>query len=139
MDRKECAAALQDKTFHEIQELPELFLTEMQQSGLYFCFCPDRMYFYIMGAHNEVIAIGENAAENKNITIQVDADGGVHFRAADVHATTPGTRLIRLQWQSLDHSGGYVLQSAIEGIQVHLSGEGHHCIGLLFSRAALLA
>ncbi len=139
MTLNECAAAVQDKTFNDILELPELFLTEMQQSGLYLCFCPDKKYFHIMGAHNDIIEIQKDAVENYDIRIQVDADGSIYFHPSDKDQLQPGDRLIHLSWQSLDNSGGYVLQSDMDSVPVHLTGEGHYCIGMLLSGESLVS
>lgn len=137
MTRESCAAALNGKRFHEIFELTENFLADMQESGLFLCFCPDKMYFHILGAHQEIVPLSTGTADNGVVCVQLQGgEGKVSFTLVAGASDCRG-QVISPSWKAIEDTAGYVLQTSIPSEQVWLREEGRVCLGLVFSKADL--
>jgi hypothetical protein len=144
MTKKECAAIVNDNSFHQIFELTEAFLQQMQESSLYLAFCPDKQNFHVIGSHNEIIPIDFNIVDQFDVRIIVE-QGKVTFHTGidTLHKATEKSRsgmidnksLIMIDWNQIEHRrSGYILTASFGYEPVILKDDYAICSGIVFSK-----
>jgi hypothetical protein len=147
MTKKECAEFLNNKSFHQVFELPEAFLQQMQERGLYLAFCPDKQNFHVIGSHNEIIPVDFNIADQFDVKIIV-RQGEVRFHTGldtlhkntEKSGTVNNEPLIKIDWNQIENKrSGYILTSSFDYEPVILKDDQAICLGIVFSKDDLLS
>jgi hypothetical protein len=144
MTKKECAEMVNNKSFHQIFELPEAFIQEMQKSGLYLAFCPDKQNLHVIGSHNEIIVVDFNIVDQFDVSI-FTKQGEVKFHTGTdtLHKGTvksdPGKTnnepLIKVDWNQIENKrSGYILTASFAYEPVILKDDQAICSGMVFSK-----
>jgi hypothetical protein len=145
MTKQECAAEINGKTFSQVNELTEKFLTDMIKAELFLCFCPDDKHFHVIGAGTDVIKIAWDNPANANIIAYFDQEvhGALLFRRdrefVDDNFITlrdaPTGRLIAIKWgQTTPGRQGYTFTVSVDAIPVVIENDQNSCIGLVFTK-----
>lgn len=148
MTKQECAAEINGKTFSQVNELTEKFLTDMIDAELFLCFCPDDKHFHVIGAQTDVIKIAWDTPANTDIIAYFDPEvnRALLFRrdrefVEDDFITprdAPPGRLIAIKWgQTTPGRQGYIFTVDGDAIPVVIENDHNSCIGLVFTKKDL--
>jgi hypothetical protein len=150
MTKKECAEVVNHKSFHQVFELPEAFLQQMQENGLYLAFCPDKQNFHVIGSHNEIIPVDFNIVDQFDVSISIN-QGEVKFHTGidTLHKGTVKSEvidyannkaLIKINWNQIENKrSGYMLTSSFGYEPVTLKDDQNICLGMVFSKDDLIS
>lgn len=148
MTKKECAEVVNNKSFHQIFELPEAFIQEMQESGLYLAFCPDKQNFHLIGSHNEIIPVDFNIVDQFDVGIIIKQGEVKFYTGADTlhkgsvksdSGKTNADFLIKIDWNQVENKrSGYILTASFSYEPVILKDDQAICSGMVFSKNDLM-